>query len=71
MSEKRFGFGAVSPNVAMIKDNGEPMGIGEVVDCLNEQQATISRLEEENEKLRKKLEQIYSFKGQNCRCDGV
>lgn len=25
MSEKRFTFGAVSPNVAMIKDNGEPM----------------------------------------------
>ena len=36
MSEKRFTFGAVSPNVAMIKDNGEPMNIGEVVDKLNE-----------------------------------
>ena len=45
MSEKRFTFGAVSPNVAMIKDNGEPMNIGEVVDTLNEQQNTIKRLE--------------------------
>lgn len=35
---------------------------------LNEQQATISDLKEENEQLRKKLEQIYSFKGLNCRC---
>lgn len=44
MSEKRFTFGAVSPNVAMIKDNGEPMNIGEVVHKLNEQQATINEL---------------------------
>ena len=46
MSEKRFTFGAVSPNVAMIKDNGEPMDIWEVVNCLNEQQATIDKLEQ-------------------------
>ena len=45
MSEKRFTFGAVSPNFAMIKDNGEPMDTEEVVDKLNEQQATIKRLE--------------------------
>lgn len=31
----------------------------------------IENLQKENEQLRKKLEQIYSFKGQNCRCDGV
>lgn len=43
MSEKRFTFGAVSPNVAMIKDNGEPMDIGEVVGKLNEQQATTNK----------------------------
>lgn len=48
MSDKQFTFGAVSPNVAMIKDNGEPMNIGEVVDKLNEQQATIERMQEEN-----------------------
>ena len=47
MSEKRFTFGAVSPNFAMIKDNGEPMDTEEVVDKLNEQQATILKLEEE------------------------
>ena len=52
MGEKQFTFGAVSPNVAMIKDNGEPMDIGEVVDCLNEQQTTIKQLKEENEQLR-------------------
>ncbi len=44
MSEKQFTFGAVSPNVAMIKYNGEPMDIGEVVDKLNEQQSTINKL---------------------------
>ena len=62
MSDKRFTFGAVSPNVAMIKDNGEPMNIGEVVDCLNEQQdiikskdSLLSILAKENEQLRMKL----------------
>ena len=28
----------------------------------------IDKLKEENEQLRKKLEQIYGFKGLNCRC---
>lgn len=46
MSEKRFTFGPVSPNFAMIKDNGKPMDTEEVVDCLNEQQATISALKD-------------------------
>ena len=40
----------------------------ELVDWLNEQQSTIQSLKEENEHLRKKLEQIYGFKGLNCRC---
>lgn len=40
----------------------------EIVDLLNEQQSTIEALEKENEQLRKKLEQIYGFKGLNCRC---
>lgn len=55
MSDKRFTFGAVSPNVAMIKDNGEPMDIGEVVDKLNE-------LSEENEQLNKKLKSVTMLK---------
>ena len=54
MVEKRFSFGAVSPNVAMIKDNGEPMDIGEVVDKLNEQESVI---DEQNQRIRK-LEDI-------------
>ena len=49
MSEKRFTFGAVSPNFAMIKDNGEPMDTEEVVDKLNEQQATINHLKQDLE----------------------
>lgn len=51
MSEQRFTFGAVR-NVAMIKNNGEPMDIGEVVDKLNTQQDNIQSLKEENDKLR-------------------
>ena len=76
MTEKRFTFGAVSPNVAMIKDNGKPMDIGEVVDCLNEQQATIQQLKaklkekEEDEqlyaneivKLNKEAKEVLDFK---------
>ena len=54
MSEKRFTFGAVSPNVAMIKDNGEPMNIGEVVDKLNEQQDTINELRKKLKKYKDK-----------------
>ena len=59
MSEKRFTFGPVSPNFAMIKDNGEPMDTEEVVGKLNDQQATIRKLQDlcgesdsENAKLR-------------------
>ena len=59
MSEKRFSFGAVSPNVAMIKDNGEPMDIGEVVDKLNEQQFIIEQLER---KLELKTEEVEYLK---------
>ena len=51
MSEQRFTFGAVR-NVAMIKNNGEPMDIGEVVDKLNTQQDNIQSLKDENDKLR-------------------
>lgn len=46
MTEKRFSFGPVSPDFAMIKDNGEPMDTEEVVDCLNKQQAIIEQQEQ-------------------------
>lgn len=52
MSEKRFTFGVVSQNDVEIKDNGEPMNIGEVVDKLNEQQARIKELEKKNKELK-------------------
>ena len=35
MDGERFSFGAVSPNVAMITDNDEPMDIEEIVGMLN------------------------------------
>lgn len=41
------------------------------MDCLKKQgelERELKELKEENEQLRKKLEQIYSFKGLNCRC---
>lgn len=47
MNEKRFSFGAVSPNVATIKENGNPLDIGEIVDILNNQDEQIRQLEDE------------------------
>lgn len=47
MGEKRFSFGAVSPNVATIKEDGNPLDIGEIVDILNNQDEQIRKLEEE------------------------
>ena len=47
MSKKRFSFGAVSPNVATINENGNPLDIGEIVDILNNQDRKIRQLEEE------------------------
>lgn len=55
MSEKRFSFGAVSPNIATIKENGNPLNIGEIVDILNNQNKQIRQLEEENRELIKKV----------------
>lgn len=51
MSEKRFSFGAVSPNIATIKENGNPLNIGEIVDILNNQNKQIRQLEEEKVEL--------------------
>ena len=41
-----------------ITDNGELITLGEVVDLLNEQQAIIKSLKEENEKLRRLFEEM-------------
>ena len=56
MSEKRFTFEPVSPNYAMIHDNGEPMDTEEVVDLLNVLSDENRRFKEENEQLKKELD---------------
>ena len=58
MSEKRFTFEVLNSNLVEIKDNEEPMNIGEVVELLNEQQSTINQLKEENMDLRAKHTQM-------------
>lgn len=69
-------------NIHIEEVGGDEDLLIQLCDLLNEQQSIIHRdersiktmmsnmkkLEEENEQLRKKLEQIYSFKGLNCRC---
>ena len=52
MSEKRFTFVCDDEN-CRFKDNGETIDCVEVVDLLNEQQATISALKKENIELKK------------------
>ena len=51
MSEKRFSSNFYEEEWRTITDNGNELTQNEVVDLLNEQQATISQLEEENKKL--------------------
>lgn len=51
MSDKRFGYGETDL-FEWVEDNGEMISTKECVNKLNEQQATISRLKEENEQLR-------------------
>ena len=51
MSEKRFSSNFYEEEGRTITDNGNELTQNEVVDLLNEQQATISQLEEENKKL--------------------
>lgn len=63
MNEKRFvcidvGYG----DDWYITDNGKRLSEMEIVDLLNEQQATISKLEEENKKLRKELNDCEKFR---------
>ena len=63
MNEKRFKCvfkeHETKNSWSMIKDNqlDKPLYIKDVVDLLNEQQATISALKEENEELRQELEE--------------
>ena len=55
MSEKRYTFECIENN-CLIYEDGTWLKIEEIVDCLNEQQATIQSLKEENEELKRKLE---------------
>jgi len=54
MSEKRFTYGETSL-FEWVEDNGKMISTKECVKKLNEQQATISALKEENEQLRQQL----------------
>ena len=56
MSEKRFSSNFYEEEGRTITDNGNELTQNEVVDLLNEQQATISALKEENEQLRKQIQ---------------
>ena len=61
MNKKRFSFGAVSPNVAMIMDDGEGMDVGEIVVLLNEQDNKIRQLLEENTELKELVEVLFKW----------
>ena len=45
MSEKRFTFEVLNSNLVEIKDNEEPMNIGEVVELLNELSTSCRQLQ--------------------------
>ena len=75
MNEKRFE--RWNDHSCKVKDNQEDtfLNWGDVVDLLNEQQATISALKEENEQLRKQIqnyEQLISnsYVGEEETLDG-
>ena len=66
MSEQHFTFGAVSPNVSMIKLDGEPLNVGDVVVCLNrlcdkikEQQSRITELENQLQKIPESIREVW------------
>ena len=82
MSEKRFFKSKFTEHIIDKElDKCYPIrdvdGVDEFVDCLNEQQATISALKEENEQLRKDLKTVidsydcerigYCHKGEYCK----
>ena len=56
MSEKRFKLSSETVLQYQIMDNDTDLNENEVVDCLNEQQAEIDDLKEENEQLRKQIQ---------------
>ena len=65
MSEKRFKLHHINDltdqeyiRLRKITDNGELITLGEVVDLLNEQQATITKLRNENIILKNKIEDL-------------
>ena len=59
MSEKRFTSYYERGNEVVIEDNGKRLSSKKVVDCLNEQQATIEQLER---KLELKTEEVEYLK---------
>ena len=48
---KRFTFGAVGPNIAMISDNDQPLNVREIVELLN-------ALHEENQSLKQGINEV-------------
>ena len=58
MSEKRFTYGGVSPNVAQISENGKILNIGEICNLLNTLHEENEQLKQENQELKEKLRKI-------------
>lgn len=59
MSEKRFEFYSDDVVIGVLDTvTGRTFNSFEIVDCLNEQQAIISALNEENERLQKNMENL-------------
>ena len=62
MSEKRFTMKySYEDEEYVIYDDGNPLTPSRVVKKLNEQQATISQLKEENEQLRQQQQRLYNY----------
>ena len=62
MTEKRFTYDFVSVDCPMFYDNKEVIDYDDVVDCLNEQDEIITRLEKENKDLKIVFESRYKSK---------
>ena len=72
MSEKRFvleisSFSDKHMKFLNILDNGKRLKSEDIVDLLNEQQATITTLKEENERLKFELKRICNLECENCK----
>ena len=61
MSEKRFTFYYERGNEVVIEDNGKRLSNKKVVDCLNEQQATIEQLRKLNNAYAEKFAKIVNL----------